>query len=162
MDTDKYNSTVSTSRQESLDKAIELLKEDLKTEEELRKGSVKRPGINVKKAVLKIVCIVLFFLLGVAGAIILFVKTESALYFVLSLAALLIYVCFTFKKLVVTLVLLYQQVASANLRLSCVFEPSCSEYMLLAIDKYGAFKGVFLGIKRLLRCHPPNGGIDNP
>lgn len=36
----------------------------------------------------------------------------------------------------------------------CVFEPSCSVYTIQAIEKYGAIKGGYLGIKRILRCHP--------
>ena len=43
----------------------------------------------------------------------------------------------------------------------CKFYPSCSEYMMEAINKYGALKGVFLGIKRLIRCNPfAKGGYD--
>lgn len=36
----------------------------------------------------------------------------------------------------------------------CRFTPTCSEYMIEAIKKYGTFKGIYLGIKRILRCHP--------
>ena len=36
----------------------------------------------------------------------------------------------------------------------CRFQPTCSTYMIEAIRKYGTFKGVGLGIKRILRCHP--------
>ena len=36
----------------------------------------------------------------------------------------------------------------------CRFTPTCSEYMKISIEKYGTFKGLKLGIKRLLRCHP--------
>jgi uncharacterized protein len=44
---------------------------------------------------------------------------------------------------------------------SCRFYPSCSEYTLQAIAKYGVRKGGWLGIKRILRCHPYNpGGYD--
>ena len=66
------------------------------------------------------------------------------------------------KKFVVLLVLIYQKTAPEKIRKSCVFEPSCSNYMLMSIDKYGVWIGVFKGIKRLLRCHPPNGGQDWP
>ena len=38
----------------------------------------------------------------------------------------------------------------------------CSQYMILSIKKYGGFKGFVNGIKRLQRCHPPHGGVDNP
>jgi putative membrane protein insertion efficiency factor len=36
----------------------------------------------------------------------------------------------------------------------CVFYPSCSEYMILATEKYGGLRGVSMGVKRILRCHP--------
>ena len=66
------------------------------------------------------------------------------------------------KRTAVWLVHLYQNKASDETRLKCVFEPSCSEYMLLAIDKYGVCKGVCKGAGRLCRCHRPNGGKDYP
>ncbi len=37
---------------------------------------------------------------------------------------------------------------------TCVFYPTCSEYTISAIVKYGVFKGIYLGIKRIFRCHP--------
>lgn len=37
---------------------------------------------------------------------------------------------------------------------ACVFYPSCSDYTISAIKKYGSLKGSLLGIKRILRCHP--------
>jgi len=37
---------------------------------------------------------------------------------------------------------------------SCVFIPTCSEYTKESILKYGLFKGIFMGIKRISRCHP--------
>lgn len=43
----------------------------------------------------------------------------------------------------------------------CIYHPSCSEYAYQAIDKYGAFKGTFIGIKRIMRCGPwAQGGYD--
>jgi len=43
----------------------------------------------------------------------------------------------------------------------CRFFPSCSEYTYQAIEKYGVRKGGFLGLKRILRCHPfTKGGVD--
>lgn len=44
----------------------------------------------------------------------------------------------------------------------CRFEPTCSEYTIEALNKYGLKKGLKLGFKRILRCHPGGGyGIDN-
>ncbi len=43
----------------------------------------------------------------------------------------------------------------------CKYYPSCSEYMKQAIEKYGCLKGIFLGIKRILKCNPfSKGGYD--
>lgn len=43
----------------------------------------------------------------------------------------------------------------------CRFHPSCSQYTYEAVDKYGALKGGWLGLKRIVRCHPWNeGGVD--
>lgn len=66
------------------------------------------------------------------------------------------------KKLFIWLIHFYQKKAPYYIRSSCRFEPSCSEYMILAINKYGCFKGIYKGIRRLLRCKPPNGGVDYP
>lgn len=66
------------------------------------------------------------------------------------------------KKALIWLVHLYQNKASDETRLKCVFEPSCSEYMILAVEKYGFLRGVVKGVRRLMRCHPPNGGKDYP
>lgn len=37
---------------------------------------------------------------------------------------------------------------------ACNMYPTCSEYMIIAVEKYGVFKGVFKGVRRVLRCHP--------
>jgi len=44
---------------------------------------------------------------------------------------------------------------------NCKFYPTCSEYTKQAIEKYGAFKGVFYGVKRIIKCNPfSKGGYD--
>ncbi len=45
---------------------------------------------------------------------------------------------------------------------SCRFRPTCSSYAIQAINKYGVIKGLFLAIKRILRCHPFNSGGYDP
>ena len=69
---------------------------------------------------------------------------------------------FILKRFVIGAVLLYKAIAPMSLRDSCRFEPTCSTYMIMAIKKYGLFRGLYKGIKRILRCKPPNGGIDYP
>ena len=51
----------------------------------------------------------------------------------------------------------YQKVISPLLPHSCRFQHSCSQYMLEAIESHGVIKGLWLGSKRLLRCHPWGG-----
>lgn len=69
---------------------------------------------------------------------------------------------FTVKPFLILNVLLYQKYAPERIRRSCCFEPTCSNYMLQAIEKYGFLRGFIKGIGRLFRCHYPNGGIDLP
>ena len=55
---------------------------------------------------------------------------------------------------------LYQRFVSPLLPSACRFHPTCSEYMLEAVNKYG-LRGVWMGMRRLLRCHPfHEGGFD--
>lgn len=55
----------------------------------------------------------------------------------------------------------YKKFISPILPPSCRYYPTCSEYMFQAVEKYGSFKGVFMGIKRILRCNPfSKGGYD--
>ncbi|MDX2442042.1 MAG: membrane protein insertion efficiency factor YidD [Desulfobacterales bacterium] len=55
----------------------------------------------------------------------------------------------------------YQYLVSPIFGPTCRFYPSCSEYTYKAIKRHGLRKGVYLGLKRILRCHPFNpGGID--
>lgn len=45
---------------------------------------------------------------------------------------------------------------------SCRFVPSCSEYTVQALKKYGPFKGLWLSVKRIIRCHPWGGSGFDP
>ena len=58
------------------------------------------------------------------------------------------------KKLLLTLISFYRRAISPLTPPSCRFTPTCSQYAYEAINKYGAAKGSWLAIKRLLRCHP--------
>lgn len=65
------------------------------------------------------------------------------------------------KSVLVGLVRGYQYCISPLFPPSCRFTPTCSAYTIQAIEKYGALRGVFLGIRRILRCHPfSRGGYD--
>lgn len=65
------------------------------------------------------------------------------------------------KESALYLVRFYQKYLSPILPKSCRFHPTCSQYTYEAIEKYGVSKGIFLGTKRILKCHPFHpGGYD--
>lgn len=64
------------------------------------------------------------------------------------------------KKLLIYIIRGYQ-ITPLHSHSMCRFTPTCSNYMIDAINEYGIFKGIFLGVKRLFRCHPFGGfGLD--
>lgn len=64
-------------------------------------------------------------------------------------------------RFLVVLVRAYQLCISPFLLPCCRYYPSCSEYAIIAVGRYGPFKGSFLALLRLLRCHPFHpGGYD--
>ena len=58
------------------------------------------------------------------------------------------------KFILISLIRFYQRFISPLTPPACRFTPTCSQYTLEAIQKYGALKGTWLGIKRICRCHP--------
>ena len=65
------------------------------------------------------------------------------------------------RYLTLGLLRVYRAFVSPFLPPACRFEPTCSRYMIEAVRKYGAVRGVFMGVRRLLRCHPFSpGGYD--
>ncbi len=65
-------------------------------------------------------------------------------------------------KLLLLLIKFYQYGISPLKPPTCRYVPTCSQYALEAIRKYGPFKGLWLAIKRLLRCHPWGGSGYDP
>lgn len=66
------------------------------------------------------------------------------------------------SRLSISLIRLYQKIAPSSLRDACRFNPTCSSYAILAIEKHGFFKGWKMALNRISRCHFPNGGDDFP
>ena len=58
------------------------------------------------------------------------------------------------RLLLIGLIFVYKYLISPFLPHTCRFYPTCSEYMLISIKEWGIFKGVWLGIKRIVRCRP--------
>tara|TARA_B100002052_G_C15780053_1_gene551143 strand:- start:144 stop:356 length:213 start_codon:yes stop_codon:yes gene_type:complete len=59
--------------------------------------------------------------------------------------------------LAIKIIRLYQKVISPYLPSACRYEPTCSEYSIEAMKRFGIIKGIFLTVKRLLRCNPLGG-----
>lgn len=67
-----------------------------------------------------------------------------------------------FRKFLISAIALYQQLISPYLPQSCRFYPSCSAYASEAIRRYGAWRGSWMAIRRLGRCHPWHEGGHDP
>ena len=68
-----------------------------------------------------------------------------------------------FSRILIGLITFYKRFISPLTPISCRFYPSCSEYAILAIKKYGPLKGLVKAVWRIMRCNPfSKGGIDYP
>ena len=66
-----------------------------------------------------------------------------------------------FKRLMILAIRFYQKFISPLFPPTCRFYPTCSTYFIQALEKYGVCKGSYLGMKRILKCHPwHEGGYD--
>jgi uncharacterized protein len=64
-------------------------------------------------------------------------------------------------QLALTILRIYKRWISPAIPSACRFYPTCSEYMMEAIERHGVLRGVGMGLRRLLRCHPfHQGGVD--
>ena len=65
------------------------------------------------------------------------------------------------KKIILFLIKFYQKYISPFTPPTCRFTPTCSQYTYEAVSRFGTIKGLYLGLRRVLRCHPFNpGGYD--
>ena len=62
----------------------------------------------------------------------------------------------------ILLIRIYQFVISPALGPKCRFTPTCSQYAIQALQKFGLFKGIWLSMKRISRCHPHGGSGYDP
>lgn len=121
---------------------------------------LKRPQISWFR-------IILYFLIPaiVITALIIALKhfsVSTTMTVILAITVFTVYIILTLKRAIICAVKIYQRYAPDSVRNKCRFEPSCSEYMVLAIEKYGLLKGVKKGINRLKRCNVNDGGFDYP
>ncbi|MCB0380992.1 MAG: membrane protein insertion efficiency factor YidD [Flavobacteriales bacterium] len=66
------------------------------------------------------------------------------------------------SKLFILMIRFYQLSISPILGQNCRYDPTCSQYSIEAINKYGPFKGGWIGLKRILSCHPWGGHGHDP
>ena len=67
------------------------------------------------------------------------------------------------SHVLIAAVRLYQMTLSHIIGRQCRFHPTCSQYFILAVEKYGAIRGTFKGLARICHCHPWHpGGVDWP
>lgn len=65
------------------------------------------------------------------------------------------------RAVIISLLKIYKKALSPLLPPACRYYPTCSEYTLQAVSRYGAMRGLWMGLKRLSRCHPFHaGGLD--
>jgi putative component of membrane protein insertase Oxa1/YidC/SpoIIIJ protein YidD len=127
-----------------------------------------RPDMHIKKA---LACSSLFLAITLGFALMLclflkltlFMPPPFFLYVFVFAASFFTGLALCSKKLIIGLIKLYQHYAPERIRRKCIFKPTCSEYMILAIKKYGLIKGLYKGFYRLfVKCRGYYYSIDYP
>lgn len=119
-----------------------------------------RPQLNWSRIILNCICplIVMVCLFS----ILIFLGIYPHTSFIVSHLCLFLYFVVNTKKILICLIHVYQRYAPDSIRNKCRFEPSCSQYMITALQQYGLGKGLKKGINRLRRCNINGGGYDLP
>lgn len=151
--------------EEQLQNLDEIGKDLFNDEQDPRSSAYIRKLKRPKVSLIKILLLFIFLPAVVLAAFIVLLihlgLPETTTFFIAAVI-LLAYILLTTKRMFINVIKLYQRYAPDSLRNKCRFEPSCSEYMILAIEKYGLIKGIQKGIERLKRCNIDGGGFDFP
>ena len=124
------------------------------------KRNIVRPNIHLGRAILyAVITLILASALGVACY---FLFTSMLASVLTGIIFILTVIIIFSKRIFIWLIKVYQKFAPTKLRERCRYEPSCSNYTILAVEKYGLIKGAIKGFKRWGGCKPPNGGYDEP
>ena len=123
------------------------------------KRELIRPSTKIS-TVLKYVMIFIFMDISISSITFFILKNHPIFVF---FGYTILGVCLLSKKIIIGLVHLYQHYAPERIRRKCIFKPTCSEYMILALQKYGLFKGLYKSIYRMFfRCSGFYYSIDYP
>jgi putative component of membrane protein insertase Oxa1/YidC/SpoIIIJ protein YidD len=127
------------------------------------KRKIIRSNMNISKAccfTVAFMCIILLFSGSINTLFDIADKTNKLISFI-TCFVLGILICM--KKIIIGVVELYQHYAPEHIRRKCLLKPTCSEYMILAIEKYGVIRGVYKGMYRLLvKCRGTIYSVDYP
>lgn len=151
--------------EEQLKNLDDIGKELFNDEQDPRSSVYKRKLIRPKISLIKTLLLyILLPALAITAFLVLlnYIGLSETNIVIIVAAILLAYIFLTTKRMFICAIKLYQKYAPDSLRNKCRFEPSCSEYMILAIEKYGLIKGLQKGICRLKRCNIDGGGYDFP
>lgn len=119
-------------------------------------SSLHRPHISSLRALLIVILhICVSLLVGFLCVILMGLESNFIYLTGISGAYFLILAMICRARIIIWLVCLYQARAPAEIREKCVMTPCCSNYMILAIEKYGLFTGVSKSVERLRRCGQP-------
>jgi putative membrane protein insertion efficiency factor len=66
------------------------------------------------------------------------------------------------RDIVIGLIRIYQKLVSPNLGANCRYQPTCSHYTVEAVERFGVIRGLWLGVRRIGRCHPLRPGGHDP
>jgi putative component of membrane protein insertase Oxa1/YidC/SpoIIIJ protein YidD len=90
-------------------------------------------------------------------------NNQTALFVIIFLIITTAGILIVSKKAIIGLVRLYQRYAPERIRRKCIFKPTCSEYMILALEKYGLIKGLYKGMYRMFfKCKGFYYSVDYP
>ena len=128
----------------------------------MQEKEIVRPDFRLQKELLFLITGTIIWIMLIVVGVVFRTKLSSVQFAAIIVTVTVLFIVMQMKNALLLLIFLYQRFAPASVRKVCLFTPSCSEYMRLSVLKYGVWRGVWKGLRRLRRCHPPNGGIDEP
>lgn len=140
----------------------EILQSFNKSRKGMQEKEIIRPVFHLRKELFFLITGTMIWMTLVIAAVIFRAGFSSVQFAAIIATVTILFIVTQMKNALLLLIFLYQRFAPASVRRVCLFMPSCSEYMRLSVLKYGVWRGVWKGLCRLRRCHPPNGGIDEP